>query len=288
MSVELILENKNANVFTVPVENTMILGRGEECDLRIASNSVSRKHCRLEVKGDTVAIRDLGSSNGTFINNRRLPEKKAVKLVHGMVIKIGPMVAKVNIPGAESVESSLAAPEPEATHPAEMDTAEFEGVIPPEEELEASEQNEPELETVPSETEQDDLPDESGDTAFFDQEELDEVIEEENELDVDEDEVTDEEEQTLEEDEEFVEDEDNDVESEETLTDEELEDVEEYEVEDDETTSGMDEFFPEDNFDEDDLFGETDDDPEYEVEEDRVDISSNDDESLSDFLKGLE
>jgi pSer/pThr/pTyr-binding forkhead associated (FHA) protein len=50
----------------------IIVGRHPHCDVRLRSIRVSRRHCCLtEVDGE-VAVRDLGSSNGTQINGRRV------------------------------------------------------------------------------------------------------------------------------------------------------------------------------------------------------------------------
>jgi pSer/pThr/pTyr-binding forkhead associated (FHA) protein len=50
----------------------IIVGRHPHCDVRLRSLRVSRRHCCLtEVDGE-VAVRDLGSTNGTLINGRRV------------------------------------------------------------------------------------------------------------------------------------------------------------------------------------------------------------------------
>ena len=53
---------------------TTILGRKNTCDLRIPLSSVSREHCEIEIRDDTLYLRDLGSSNGTFHNDERVQE----------------------------------------------------------------------------------------------------------------------------------------------------------------------------------------------------------------------
>ena len=45
-----------------------VIGRREDCDLRIPLGEVSRKHCRLVRDGESLRLEDLGSSNGTFHN----------------------------------------------------------------------------------------------------------------------------------------------------------------------------------------------------------------------------
>lgn len=73
-----------------------VIGRREDCDLRIPLGEVSRKHCRLVRDGDTLKIEDLGSSNGTFLNARRVQE---AMLSPGDSIQVGPVVFVLQIDG---------------------------------------------------------------------------------------------------------------------------------------------------------------------------------------------
>jgi pSer/pThr/pTyr-binding forkhead associated (FHA) protein len=50
----------------------VIVGRHPRCDARLSSLRVSRWHCLLTGKGGEVVVRDLGSTNGTWINGRRV------------------------------------------------------------------------------------------------------------------------------------------------------------------------------------------------------------------------
>jgi pSer/pThr/pTyr-binding forkhead associated (FHA) protein len=51
---------------------SVMIGRHPECDVRLESLRVSRRHCILTSEGDAVVVRDLGSTNGTWINGRRV------------------------------------------------------------------------------------------------------------------------------------------------------------------------------------------------------------------------
>jgi predicted component of type VI protein secretion system len=50
----------------------VVVGRASECQWPIPSSGVSRRHARISRKGSEVTIEDVGSSNGTFVNNERL------------------------------------------------------------------------------------------------------------------------------------------------------------------------------------------------------------------------
>src|SRR5215218_9406198 len=67
-----------------------VIGRREDCDLRIPLGEVSRKHCRMVRDGDTLRLEDLGSSNGTYLNGTRV-EREAT-LNPGDSIQVGPVV----------------------------------------------------------------------------------------------------------------------------------------------------------------------------------------------------
>ncbi len=49
--------------------NPLVLGRGEDCDIRINEHSVSRKHARIEPSNSGFYVCDLQSTNGTFVND---------------------------------------------------------------------------------------------------------------------------------------------------------------------------------------------------------------------------
>lgn len=81
--------------FSLPREVTVI-GRREDCDLRIPLSEVSRKHCRFLIENDTLKLEDLGSSNGTFHNGQRI--QQAV-VQAGDTVQVGPVVFIVQIDG---------------------------------------------------------------------------------------------------------------------------------------------------------------------------------------------
>jgi pSer/pThr/pTyr-binding forkhead associated (FHA) protein len=52
--------------------DVVLVGRGEDCDLRVEHKSVSKRHCVLVVTDGLVLLRDLGSTNGTRVNGTRV------------------------------------------------------------------------------------------------------------------------------------------------------------------------------------------------------------------------
>lgn len=79
-----------------------VIGRREDCDLRIPINDVSRKHARLIRDGDQLRIEDLGSSNGTHLNGQRI--ERDAELQAGDSVQVGPIVFVLQIDGYPSDE----------------------------------------------------------------------------------------------------------------------------------------------------------------------------------------
>lgn len=70
------------------------VGRGAECDVRFDEECVSRAHCRVEPDsehGGHWRVVDLGSTNGTFVNDRSV---RTTQLSHGDQLQIGRNICK--------------------------------------------------------------------------------------------------------------------------------------------------------------------------------------------------
>ena len=73
----------------LPTGMRTILGRESSNQvIRLAHLQVSRRHAEIERHDETTSIRDLGSSNGTYVNHRRI--SGTTQLRHGDVVGIGP------------------------------------------------------------------------------------------------------------------------------------------------------------------------------------------------------
>ena len=97
MDVKLILFKKNGSQKAIPLPSKVtIIGRRQDCDLRIPLMPVSRRHCQLILNNETLKIRDLGSRNGTFLNGKRIEEATAQA---GDKIMIGPLTFAIQING---------------------------------------------------------------------------------------------------------------------------------------------------------------------------------------------
>lgn len=91
MKVVLRVVDGKANVREIALGADTVIGRGAECNLKIASSDVSRKHCRVRVRGDQVRVTDLGSSNGTTLDGHPLQPNNEVSANPGSILSLGPL-----------------------------------------------------------------------------------------------------------------------------------------------------------------------------------------------------
>jgi len=88
-------------------EGDLVLGRSRGSGVRIDEESVSRSHALLSIHGDDALIRDLGSSNGLFVNGKRVNKETLLK--NGDSIGLGSaIVFFVAVPPAAEVEAKTA------------------------------------------------------------------------------------------------------------------------------------------------------------------------------------
>src|SRR4051812_40913074 len=70
---------------------SMIIGRSSKCDIQIDQESISRNHSKIVNTGKSILVRDLGSTNGTYVNDEPIDE---YVLRDGDLIKIGRTIFK--------------------------------------------------------------------------------------------------------------------------------------------------------------------------------------------------
>ncbi len=85
-----------------PLTGVTVIGRAPECDISIPSDEISRRHAELRVSQDGVMIEDLGSANGTFVNDRRVTREL---LKHGDEIRLDTLRFQIVAPGKEMLQA---------------------------------------------------------------------------------------------------------------------------------------------------------------------------------------
>lgn len=108
-----VIEGKQSGTLIPLNRQKFLIGREEDCQLRPNSDLVSRHHCVIAVDDFTVRIRDLGSTNGTFVNNQRITTQVVLK--QGDLIRIGKLAFEVQIKAAAPAKPApkpIKVPEP--------------------------------------------------------------------------------------------------------------------------------------------------------------------------------
>ena len=127
-----VVRGRSASTTLKLTDNVTSLGRHDDCVIRIKSAQVSRRHCEIFEVGDQLMLRDLGSSNGTFVNGKRINGELSLK--HGDELTVGAVTLRVAKLG-QPVSSAPASPasKPKAGDTAVLDALEIESASEEEE-----------------------------------------------------------------------------------------------------------------------------------------------------------
>ena len=142
-----VVRGRSASTTLKLADGITSVGRHDDCLIRIKSSQVSRKHCEVFEASDKLTVRDLGSSNGTYVNGKRVLGQQVLK--HGDELTVGAVTLRV----AKLGQPAPAAPSP-ISKPKAADTAVLEAIIaePEQEEFEMEFDDgdpEPEVEGIP-------------------------------------------------------------------------------------------------------------------------------------------
>jgi pSer/pThr/pTyr-binding forkhead associated (FHA) protein len=143
-----VVRGRSASTTLKLADGVTSIGRHDDCLIRIKSAQVSRRHCEVFEVSDKLTIRDLGSSNGTFVNGKKVSGQLALK--PGDELTVGAVTLRVAKLGQPLQPAS-----PESK-PKAADTAIIEAVaVEPDEDHEEFEMEfddgdpEPEVEGIP-------------------------------------------------------------------------------------------------------------------------------------------
>jgi predicted component of type VI protein secretion system len=87
----------------------LLVGRHEECDIQLNSKKISRKHCVIAQVGETLIVRDLGSTNGIRVNGARVED---ATLKAGDELVIGNFRYQIHVDQQRDVAAAPAPPPP--------------------------------------------------------------------------------------------------------------------------------------------------------------------------------
>jgi pSer/pThr/pTyr-binding forkhead associated (FHA) protein len=91
-------EGLTGRSYELKVEKTTV-GRLEDNSFQIPEQSVSSHHCEILLKGNDVVVKDLNSTNGTYINGEKITEKA---LKPGQILRLGSIELRLEGDGPQA------------------------------------------------------------------------------------------------------------------------------------------------------------------------------------------
>ena len=86
-------------------EGENLVGREPSCPVWLDASGVSRRHARVRVESDTATVEDLGSKNGTWLNDERITESMALR--DGDRLQLGPVSLEFRTSAASSATKTV-------------------------------------------------------------------------------------------------------------------------------------------------------------------------------------
>lgn len=98
MKVSLVVASGVHQGKVIPVATPQFLiGRDPQCQLRPASQSISKQHCVLVIRNQSLYLKDFGSTNGTFVNEIQIEPNIELAIKSGDRVRVGPLDFTVQI-----------------------------------------------------------------------------------------------------------------------------------------------------------------------------------------------
>ena len=110
MAILIILSGKHQGKRLALPDGDVVVGRDEACQIRLATDEVSRQHCRFRCQGDQITVADLGSRNGTLVNDVVIPGETPLK--PGDTVRVGPVAFQ--LAGKKPIGAAMAFPNKKA------------------------------------------------------------------------------------------------------------------------------------------------------------------------------
>ena len=89
--------------FELPAGQTMVLGRGDQADIRVSDPAVSRAHFEASNQGDELLVADSGSRSGLFVDGAKVT---TANVAVGAIIQVGDTKMRVSVVGEPTLGAS--------------------------------------------------------------------------------------------------------------------------------------------------------------------------------------
>lgn len=103
LRVSLIVQEGNQAGVEIKIRGPkFLIGRSAKCHLRPRSDLVSKLHCIIEISETGVVLNDLGSTNGTLLNGKRV--EGTAKLTNGDLLRVGTLLFTIKVKGRTALD----------------------------------------------------------------------------------------------------------------------------------------------------------------------------------------
>ena len=82
----------------ISVERDMLVGRHQDAEILLQSTDISRKHAALLFRDDHIWVKDLKSTNGTFVNGERVEQEQEIELHDGDMLQFASFMFMIIAP----------------------------------------------------------------------------------------------------------------------------------------------------------------------------------------------
>ena len=82
----------------ISVERDMLVGRHQDAEILLQSTDISRKHAALLFRNDHIWVKDLKSTNGTFVNGERVEQEQEIELHDGDMLQFASFMFMILAP----------------------------------------------------------------------------------------------------------------------------------------------------------------------------------------------
>ena len=82
----------------ISVERDMLVGRHQDAEILLQSTDISRKHAALLFRDDHIWVKDLKSTNGTFVNGVRVEQEQEIELHDGDMLQFASFMFMILAP----------------------------------------------------------------------------------------------------------------------------------------------------------------------------------------------
>ncbi len=91
-----LVQMNTGKAFSIPEGAELVIGKGSQANIIVSNPIISRAHAKISFRGGVCTIQDLGSKNGTFVGDQKLPNGGSAIVPNGAYITLGNEIFQFN------------------------------------------------------------------------------------------------------------------------------------------------------------------------------------------------